>query len=194
MREEAKLTLEPNEIAQRMTNDIAGALRASIESLQTIARTLQETVETSACAMPELARHSSRQLANGGSGSDGEAQRRIEESVRRLRAVAETGTVLAGAFEELSREWLRFHQRRLTRNLDSFNALVCCRSTDEFLAIQSSLAFDNLDQSLKSFERLAEVAIRMADEASMTLSVQPERTTVQIETVVQRARRAGVNA
>lgn len=194
MREEAKPTLEPNETTQRITNDIAGALRASIENLQTIAQTLQEAIENSACTMSELARHSSRQLTNGGTGSDGEALRRIEESTGRLRAVAETGTALARAFEELSREWFRFNQRRLTSNLDSFNALIGCRSTNEFLTIQSSLVVDNLNQSLKSFRRVAEIAIRMADEASMSLTVQPEKTTVQMETVAQPPRRASANA
>jgi hypothetical protein len=190
MTEEAKRIHWQDETARRVTEDIADTLRTGLEDLQVTARTLQEAAERSAGAVSEIARRSTGQAMQGFGLADGELHGLTAETSQNLRAVAETSTALAHAFEEVSREWFCLTQRRLRQNLDGFNALARCRSTSDFLAVQSSLVLDNLKQTVEASRRLADIAIRMADEATRTITVQAEKTTVQVERTAQRASRA----
>lgn len=120
----------------------------------------------------------------------GELHGLTAETSQNLRAVAETSAALAHAFEDASREWFCLSQRRLQQNLDGFNALARCRSTTELLALQSSLVLGNLEQNIEASRSFAEIAIRMADEATKTITVHVEKTTVHVERTVQRTSRA----
>src|SRR5215212_2441821 len=184
--EGATLTREQGETAERVAEDMADTLRAGIECPQTRARTLQDAVESSADAVSALSRRSPGQVMSGYGLADREAQGLIEEASRNLRAVAQSNAALARAFQDVSREWLRQSQRRLLRNLDGLNALARCRSATEFLAIQSCLVLNNLEQSIETSRRFAEIAIRMTADAKTTITDQAEKTTVLVEKTVQR--------
>ena len=73
-----------------------------------------------------------------------------EELARRssqnVQAVTQASTVLARGFQEASDEVLRSAQDRLTKNVDGLNRLAGCRSVQDFVAVQSDLARDNLWQ------------------------------------------------
>jgi hypothetical protein len=164
-----------------MPEEMADTLRSSFESLQVIARTLQEAAERSVETVSELARHSTGQAMRSFSLADEELYELTTEASHNVRVVSETSATLTRAFEDVSREWIRLSQRRLQQNIDAFNALARCRSTTEFLAIQNCLVLNDLERSIETTRSLAEIAIRMSDEAARTITVQAESTTVQME-------------
>jgi hypothetical protein len=181
MTEDARRISQQGDRALGATEDMADTLREGVARMQVMARLLQDAADTSIGAISEVTRRSGGQVMQGFGPADGELSGLTTEMLKNLRAVAETSTALAHAFDGVSREWFRLSQRRLQRNLDGFNALVRCRSTTEFLGVQSSLVLDNLEQSVQASRLVAEMAIRMADEAMRTIGIQPENTSVEVD-------------
>jgi hypothetical protein len=182
-RAESRRAREPVETVQRVTEGMADALRAGVEGTQTMAHTLQESVQNSLGSVSELARRSTDQTMQLFGLPGGDAQGFAEQASENLRAIAQSGTILAQGVQEVSRECLELSQRRWQKNLDALGQLARCRSITDFVAVQSSLMRDNLEQTLHNSRRIAELTIQMADEAARTVTVQAEKTT-------QRARRA----
>ena len=56
------------------------------------------------------------------------------------------------------------------RTSDGFNALAPCRSVPDFMAVQSGVIRDNLEQTIQSTRQIAEVSTRGANEANQTVT------------------------
>jgi hypothetical protein len=50
----------------------------------------------------------------------------------------------------------------------------------DFVEAQTTLLRDNLEQTLENSQRIAELTIQMADEATRTVAVQAEKTTQRL--------------
>jgi hypothetical protein len=172
-RSEARRSREQVEAVQRVTEDVADTLRAGVESAQTMAQAMQEAVSNSFGAFSELARRSTGQTLDQ---PDGTTRGLTEEAAHNLRAVAQSSTVLTRGLQEVSREVVSRSQQRLQRNLDGWQALARCRSMTDLVEVQSSLLRDNLEQTLESSRRLAELTLQMTDEATKTVTVQADKT------------------
>jgi len=88
--------------------------------------------------------------------------------------VTQASTVLARGFQEASNEVLRFVQDRLTKNVDSLNRLAGCRSVQDVVAVQSELVRDTLWQVIDANKRVAELSLRIADEAARAVHAQAD--------------------
>ncbi len=101
---------------------------------------------------------------------------RSEELARRstqnLEAVTEAGAIVTRGVQDLSREWLTFMQERTQKNIEGFTALARCRSLPEFFTLQAELVRDNLQQTVESTRRMAEVSTRLVTDASQTVTAQ----------------------
>jgi hypothetical protein len=75
----------------------------------------------------------------------------------------------------MSQEWLEMSQNRLQKNLDGLNALVRCRSILDFVAVQRSLARDNLELTIENSRRVAELSARMVDETARTVQAEAKQ-------------------
>jgi hypothetical protein len=182
-RAQVKRGREQVESIQRIAEDVTNTVQAGAEGAQTMARTMQEAVQTSLSTASELARLSTDQAMQLFNTRKGDARSLGDETSRNLQALAQSGTVLARGVQDVSREWFELSQKRLLKNLDGLSSLAQCRSVPDFMAVQTSLIRDNLEQTLANSRRMAELTQQLADEASRTV-------TVQAETSLQRVSRA----
>jgi len=87
-----------------------------------------------------------------------------------------TASELARGVQDVSREWFELSQKRLLKNLDGLSSLAQCRSVPDFMAVQTSLIRDNLEQTLDNSRRMAELTRQLADEAGRIVTAQSEKS------------------
>jgi phasin family protein len=99
-----------------------------------------------------------------------------EELARRssqnLQAVSQASSVLVRGAQEVSREVFGLVQDRMQKNVDGLNRLAGVRSVQDFIAVQSDLARDGLQQVIDTNKRIAELSVRVAEEAARAIQAQ----------------------
>jgi phasin family protein len=101
-----------------------------------------------------------------------QAEELARRSSQNLQAVSQASTVLARGAQEVSQEVFGLVQDRLQKNIDALNRLAGCRSVQDFVAVQSDLARDDLQQVIDTNKRVAELSVRVADEAAQIIQTQ----------------------
>ena len=99
-----------------------------------------------------------------------------EELTRRssqnLQAVSQASTVLMKGAQEVSHEVLGLVQARVQKNVEAVSRLAGTRSVQDFVAVQSDLMRDGLQQVIDTNKRIAEVVLRVAGEAGRIVQAQ----------------------
>jgi phasin family protein len=98
-----------------------------------------------------------------------QAEELARRSSQNLQAISQASTVLAKGAQEVSHEWFGLIQDRVQKNMDGLNRLAGCRSVQDFVAVQSDLMRDGLQQVIDTNKRVAEVSVRVADEAARSI-------------------------
>ena len=93
-------------------------------------------------------------------------------SSQNLQAVSQASTVLARGAQEVSREVIQLVQDRMQKNVEAVNRLAGTRSVQDFVAVQSDLVRDGLQQVIDTNKRIAELSVRVADEAAQAIQAQ----------------------
>jgi hypothetical protein len=160
------------EDASRM-GDAAGrasnqAMRASVELIQRNAQTVQHTLQYGAKLAARMTERSADQLGRAIDFS-GEGAQKAAQTSSHIEAIVQSGTVLTEIAQRLCEEWADMARVRMDRSFDHMDALLQCRTPQDFAALQSDLLRDNMEALLGYARRAGEHSARLADEVKQRL-------------------------
>jgi hypothetical protein len=168
------------EVARTVTNEAARVGEQTARAGADLARRGAETARDSLQSGVNLATESFQRINDQFTkalGFDGpQAEELARRSSQNLQAVSQANTVLARGFQDASHEWISLAQERATKNIDALNRLAGCRSVQDFVAVQSDLVRDNLWQIIDTNKRIAELSLRVAEEAAGIVQMQVDKT------------------
>jgi hypothetical protein len=104
-----------------------------------------------------------------------QAEELARTSSQNIEAVSQASTMLARGFHEASQVWFGLAREQISKNMDALNRLAQCRSMQHAVAIQSELVRDNLQQTIDTSRRIAELSTRVANEAARTIQAPVRR-------------------
>ena len=161
------------EVARTVTNEAARVgeqtARASADLARRGAETARDSLQSGVNLATESFQHISDQFTKAWGFSGPQAEELARRSSQNIQAVSQASSVLIKGAQEVSREWFGFAQERVQKNMDGLNRLLGCRSVQDFVATQSDLARDNLQQAIDTNKRVAEVSVRVAEEAARSI-------------------------
>src|SRR3954462_12474228 len=134
-------------------------------SAETARDTLQSGLNTATQSFQRITDQFTQVLGFNGPQSEELARR----SSQNLQAVSQASSVLMKGAQEVSHEVLGLVQDRLTKNIDGLSRLAGCRSVQDFVPVQRDLVRDGLQQVIDTNKRVAEVSLRIADEAARSI-------------------------
>jgi phasin family protein len=165
-----KVADETSRAATRTAEAGERAARAGSAAVQRSAETAQQAWESGSDVMAEWIRRVTEQFARAFGFTGEGTEKAAEQSLRNVRAMAQSGTVFAQGVQEVSREFMELLRKSIGHNLNWFNAFARSTSPQELAAAQSEIARYNLQDILDATRRTAEVSVRMADEATQRMS------------------------
>src|SRR4051794_16378501 len=135
---------------------------------ETARDTFQSGLNTASETFQRLSDQVTQVLGFNGPQSEELARR----SSQNLQAVSQASSVLARGAQEVSREVIQLVQDRLQKNIEAVSRLASTRSVQDFVAVQSDLARDGLSQVIDTNKRIAELSVRVAEEAARAIQTQ----------------------
>lgn len=149
--------------------------RASADLLQQNAETLRNTwrfgVDTATTVMGRSADQLSRTLGFSGD----EAQEAAERSARNAESVLYSSTAVTKCMTGASREYFEFVRRQIENGMDRMMELWRCRTPQDAAAVQTDLVRQSVEGALESGRRMADMSIKMADDAAKHITENMER-------------------
>jgi uncharacterized protein YllA (UPF0747 family) len=173
-----ELTRQAGEQAAEQTRRIGMAAakageevsRVSADFLNQNAEMVQNSWRFGMEAVTEAMNRSTDHLGRTFGWTGDEAQQATERSVRNTQSVMESATAVSKGLNEISREYFQFARRQMEKNMDRMNELWRCRTPHEFAAVQSDLIRDTMTGVLESGRRVADLSLKVADDAGKRIA------------------------
>jgi phasin family protein len=150
------------------------AARAGADVARRGAETARDTFQAGLNTATESFRRMADQFTNVLGFNGPQAEELARRSSQNIQAVTEAGSVLARGAQEVSQEVFGLIQERARKNADAVNRIARVRSVQDFVAVQSDLARDNLEQVIETNKRIAETSLRIAEEAARVIQAQAQ--------------------
>ena len=164
------------EVARTVTNEAARVgeqtARAGADIARRSTETARDTFQTGLNTASETFQRMSDQVTKVLGFNGPQAEELARRSSQNLQAVSQASTVLARGAQEVSREVIQLVQDRMQKNVEAVSRLASTRSVQDFVAVQSDLARDGLSQVIDTNKRIAELSVRVADEAARAIQAQ----------------------
>ena len=149
--------------------------RASADLLHQNAEMVQNAWRFGMEAVTQVMNRSTDQLSRTFGLTGDEAQQATERSVRNTQTVMETASAVTKGTNEISKEYFQLARGQLDKNMERMNELWRCRSPHEFLAVQSDLIRDTMTGVLESGRRVADMSLKLADDAGRRMASNMQR-------------------
>ena len=146
--------------------------RAGADVLRRSTETTRDTVQAGLNTATETFQRMSDQFTKVLGFNGPQSEELTRRSSQNLQAVSQASSVLMKGAQEVSHEWFGFAQERVQKNMEGLNRLAGCRSVQDFVATQSDLVRDTLQQVIDTNKRVAELSVRVADEAARAIQAQ----------------------
>ena len=115
-------------------------------------------------------------------------QEATERSARNAQTILYKGTAAARAMSEMSQEYFEMLRHQVEKNMGRMNELWSCWKPQDFVAVQSDMVRETVETALESSRRIADMSLKMADEAGKhikkvwkRLGVRPRRVYFEFE-------------
>ena len=175
MDETARQSAEKTAEQARLIGETAS--RTSAELAQVGANLMQQNaqamqnawrfgLEMTTAVMGRSADHFNRTLGLSGD----EAQRATERSARNAESILHSTTAATKGFAGLSEEYFEFLKHHIESSIDRMNELWRCRTPHDVAAVQSDLVRETMETALESSRRMADMSMKLADDATQQIS------------------------
>ncbi|MFC1459122.1 hemerythrin domain-containing protein [Microvirga arabica] len=161
---------KPADAEAGTSGTLLAAVEAGSESVRVFEQSVQDAVQDSAQAASELGGRSLESLGR----QSREALTLVDQMPDYLQGVARSNRILAGGAGTITLEWFGLRQERLLKNLEGMTDLLSCRTIPDFVNLQSALVRGNVECMLENSLRLTQLTAQVAQEATRTLTAQPE--------------------
>jgi phasin family protein len=149
--------------------------RASADLLRQNAEMVQNAWRFGMEAVTQVMNRSTDQLSRTFGLTGDEAQQATERSVRNTQTVMESASAFTQGTNEISKEYFQLARGQLDKNMERMNELWRCRTPHEFVAVQSDLIRDTMSGVLESGRRLADMSLKVADDAGKRIASNMQR-------------------
>jgi len=185
--DQTKAADEAARTARTLTDEVARVgeqtARAGADLANRGTETVRNVVEAGLNTATQTFQRASDQFTKVLGFSGPQAEEVARRSSENVQAVTQASTVLARGAQEVSQEVFGLIQNRLQKNIDAVNRLAGTRSVQDFVAVQSDLARDTLQEVIDTNKRIAEVSLRIANEAGQIIQAQADKNAKQVRRV-----------
>jgi hypothetical protein len=154
--------------------DTGGSLLTVVEAAPEVIQGAEQEVQETAQATLHAASQVIDSATEMSKHQNREAQTWLDQASQSIQAVAQSNRILARGAGTITLEWFGLRQERLLKNLEGMTDLLSCRTIPDFVRLQSALVRQNVEQMIDNSRRVAQLTAQVAQEATRTLTVQPE--------------------
>jgi phasin family protein len=149
--------------------------QASSHLLQQNAEMLQNSWRFGVDVATAMMGRSTDQLGRTFGLSGDEAQQATERSARNAEAIMYSASAVAKGMNGVSREYFAFVRQQIERSMDRMNELWSCRTPHDLAAVQTELVRDAIRSAMESSRRMADMSLKVADDAGSHIAQSVER-------------------